>query len=485
MSNSTTITKQVGVALLAIALFGCPASAAKKKSAKKSGAVATIDVPRQSADGFDLPPYRRAVLANGLVVLLMEQHEAPIVSTLLTVRSGAAADPAGKYGLAALTAELLTQGTTTRNAAQIATEVDFLGGQLAATADHDSTTIAAEFLAKDVDKQLELVADVSLHPSFPADEVDRVKQQRLAELAAMPEDARTYANAQFEAAVFAGTPYGHPAVGTRKCVEAITRDDVAGFYGANYSPGNAVLAVAGDFTADTMLEKVRATFGSWSGKAVAPTPFAPAAPQRGRNVVVVDYPGLTQTQIRIGAVGIARNDPAFYAIQVANTALGGGFTSRLVEEIRVNRSLSYSAGSRFAARLHPGPYMIATFTKNETVRETIDVALEVVRQFRDLPMPDDELKKAKNYLLGQFPLALETPMGLARMITSIEVNGLPLDYVESFAGKVRALTAAEVSATIKQYVKNDDIVILVFTTDSVTRKQLEGLGSIQVKNYLD
>lgn len=491
-TNRTRATLAASLlALFVASLCASPAAAEGKKGGKDKGknkpgmeVSEEINVPR-NGDGFDLPPYRRVVLPNGLTLLLMEQHESPIVDMNITLRSGSAEDPTGKDGLASMVADLLTSGTATRNAQEVATEIDFLGGQLGASANQDTTTIVSEFLAKDLDKQIELLADVSLKPAFAAGEVDRIKQQRLAEIASLAEDARTYTTLQFEAAIFAGTPYGHPAMGVRKTIETLTRDDVLNFYATHYVANNAIIAAVGDFNTDDLLGKLRSAFGAWARKDVPRQPFAPATPIKGRKLAIVDYPGLNQTQIRIGAVGIARNDPAFYAIQVANTALGGGFTSRLVDEIRVNRSLSYSAGSRFTASVHPGSFLISTFTKNSTTRETIDVALDVLKKFRDVPMPETELTKAKNYLLGQYSLSFETPEGLARQITTIEVNNLPKDYIETFAQNVRALSSADVAATIQKYFQYDNIVILVFTTQSETRKQLDGLGTVEVKNYLE
>jgi zinc protease len=482
----------IAAALLLAAGLAAPLFAAQGREAKNvggkipqaAGASEVIDT-RPSPDGFDLPPYTRIVMPNGLVVLLMEQTEVPIVNMRLTLRGGASSDPKGKEGLASLTADLLTAGTAARTAQQLANEIDFVGGELSASAGADTTVVVSQFMQKDVEKQLELMADVVLRPAFAQAEVDRVKQQRLAEIAALPENAAAYTDAQFEAAIFAGTPYGHPAFGLRKSVESITREEVAGFYRASYAPNNGVLAVVGAFKTAEMLARLRAAFGGWERRDLAPVSFNAPAAVSGRRVIVVDYPGLTQTQIRIGGVGVSRNDPAYYALQVANVALGSGFTSRLMEEIRVNRSLSYTARSSVTGRAHPGPFLIMTFTKNATARETVDAALDVLKKFREGPLAEAELTRAKNVLLGRFPLALETPNGLTDMITAIEVFNLPRDYVETYAQRVRALASAEISAEIRKHFSYDDIYIVLFTTAAQTRDQLEGLGPIDVRNFLE
>jgi zinc protease len=479
--------------LLAIVVVALAIPASALQGTKKGGktpakpastAPEVIDVPAP-AGGIDLPAYTRAVLPNGLVVLLMEHAENPLVTMRLTVRSGATDDPKGKEGLASLTAELLTTGTPTRTAEQIAKEIDFVGGTLGAAADADNTIVTSEFLDRDARKQLDLLSDVTLRPAFAQAEVDRVRTQRLAEIASLAENPDAYATAQFEAAVFAGTPYAHPAQGLRKSVEAITRDDVVAYHRAHYAPNNAVLAVVGSFKTAEMLESIRAAFGAWERRDVTHGAFGAPSAIAGRRIALVDFPGMNQTQVRIGAVGIARNDPNYVPIQVANVILSGGFSSRLTEEIRVNRSLTYRIRSAFNAGLHPGSFSISTFTKNATTREIIDATFGELKKFRDGPIREGELTRAKNIVLARTTQQLETPAGLAGMISTVEVFGLPKDYVEALAGRVRGLTTADIAPVIRKHFHADNVLVLVFTTASETRAQLDGLGTVEVKSYLE
>jgi zinc protease len=476
------------VSLALAALLLAPAALAQTKRGGGRPAPQTaperIDVPAPQG-GVDLPAYTRVTLPNGLVVLLMERAKDPLVHMRLTVRSGAVDDPQGKEGLASLVAELLTAGTATRSAEQIAKEVDFAGGTLAASADAETTSVVSEFLDRDAAKQLDLVADVTLRPAFAQAEVDRVRTQRLAEISALVENPGAYASAQFEAAVFKGTRFAHPTVGLKKSVTSITRDDVAAFHRASYVPGNAVLAIVGSFKTDEMLAAVRGAFGGWEQREVSRAPFGTPAPISGRRVVVVDAPGMNQTQVRIGATGISRDDPDYIAVMVANAILSAGFSSRLVEEIRVNRSLTYSIRSGFNARSRPGSYVVSTFTKNETTRAIVDATLAELAKFRNGPIRDDEVVRARNIVLTRTILRLETPAGLAAQITDGEVYGLPRDYVETLAPKANALTAASIAPVIRKRFAADDVVILVFTTASETQKQLEGLGPVESVNLLE
>lgn len=444
-----------------------------------SGASAqTIDF-KAPAGGIDLPPYTRTVLPNGLVVLVMERPADPLVHARLTIRSGSAADPAGKEGLAALTAALLTTGTPTRTAEQLAAEIDFAGGVLAAAAGRDATEVTSEFLARDVKKQLELLADVTLRPTFAAAEVERVRAQRVAEIAAEREDPDSYATSQFEAALYAGTRYAHAPFGTSRGVGAIGRDDVVAFHRARYAPNEAILAIAGGVKGAQALELVRAAFGRWERRNVAKVDVGAPKKLEGRSILLVDAPGMNQTQVRIGSTGIRRSEPDFVAIEVANAILSSGFSSRLTEEIRVNRSLTYSIRSRFEPWANSGPHAIATFTRNATTREIIDATFAELKKFRDGPIRENELTRAKNIVLARNLLALETAEGVARMISTIEFHGLPRDYVDNLVKNVQAVTMASLAGTIRKHFDSDDVIVLVYTTASETEKLLEGLGTVR------
>ncbi|HYO75838.1 MAG TPA: insulinase family protein, partial [Thermoanaerobaculia bacterium] len=265
---------------MAMALLIAPLTTAQKPAQ-------TIDF-KPPAGGIDLPAYSRTVLPNGLVVLVMERPADALVHTRLIIRSGSAADPAGKEGLAALTAALLTTGTPTRTAEQLAAEIDFAGGILRAEAGRDATEITSEFLARDVKKQLDLLADVTLRPTFAAAEVERVRAQRVAEIAAMRENPEQYATAQFQSALYAGTRYAHDPYGSAAAVGAIGRNEVTAFHRARYAPNEAILAIVGGVRTAQTLELVRAAFGGWERRNVAKIEVGAPKKLEGRTVLVVD-----------------------------------------------------------------------------------------------------------------------------------------------------------------------------------------------------
>jgi zinc protease len=452
--------------------------------AASAAAQSKIDI-KPPAGGIDLPAYTRTALPNGLVVLLMERPNDPLVHMRLAVRSGSASDPAGKEGLASLTASLLTAGTTTRSAAQIASEVDFAGGTLAASADRDTTQATAEFLARDAKKEIELLADVVLRPAFAKEEVERVRTQRAAEIAAAGEDPDSFATSQFYAALLAGTRYAHDPMGKAATIPTITRDDVAAFHKSRYAPNESVLAIVGGFQAGPMLDLVRNAFGKWEKRNVAKIDVGTPKAVEGKKLLVVDAPGMNQTQVRIGSAGIKRNDPDFVAISVANAILSSGFSSRLTEEIRVNRSLTYSIRSIFSAWANPGPHFISTFTRNATTRDIIDATFGELQKFREGPITESELTRAKNIVLSRNLLGLETAEALATMISTIEIHNLPRDYVETLAPKVQALTTESIRKTIGDHFEAGNVLILLYTTASETEAKLQGLGTIAKVKSVD
>ncbi len=458
-------------ALILIALLALSVNAQQK-----------IDI-KPPAGGIDLPAYTRTVLPNGLVVLLMERANDPLVHMRLTIRSGSAADPAGKEGLASLTGALLTTGTASRNARQIASEIDFAGGRLSADTDRDATTITAEFLSRDAKKELELLSDVVLRPSFAKEEVDRMRTQRVAEITAAGENPDAFATSQFYAALLAGTRYAHDPQGKATTVPSITRDDVVAFHKSRYAPNEAVLAIAGGIQTAPMLDLVRAAFGKWEKRNVAKIDIGTPKAVEGKKVLVVDAPGMNQTQVRIGSIGIKRNDPDYVAINVANAVLSSGFSSRLTEEIRVNRSLTYGIRSIFSAWVNPGPQFISTFTRNATTRDIIDATFGELKKFHDGPITENEVTRAKNIVLARNLLALESAEALASMMSAIEIYGLPRDYVETLATKVQAVTPESIKKTIADHFESNNVLILLYTTAAETESKLNGLGTItKVKN---
>lgn len=428
---------------------------------------------------FRLPPSEGFTLANGMRVLAMETRGLPLVDFDLIIGSGAAHDPPGREGLADLTADLLRKGTAKRTAFELADAVDFTGGVLGASADQDGTRVSAEFLSSDLDLGLDLLAEIAMGPAFAPDEVERLKGETISELKAVKENPGLIASRRFVNILFSGHPYGHPTPGWESSVAEITREDVRAFYESHYTPGTMILVGAGDFASAEFIAKAEKRFGGWRGSAAMPREVPEPTVRAGRTIYFMDKPDATQSQIRIGGIGLSRTDPQYTSANVANTILGGGFTSRLVEEIRVNRGLSYGVGSRFYPLVKGGAFLINTSTKNQTTRETVEVALDVLGRFRADGVTDEELDKAKRYLRGTFAIGHQTPEAMAESLADIAFYGLPSDYYDTYLDRVTAITKDDVARVAARF-PYENLVVLVLGKAEEVLKDLEKVGPVTV-----
>lgn len=426
-----------------------------------------------------MPQVTERVLPNGLTVLVSEYHELPIVRFHMLLPGGGAYDPAGKEGVAELTAALLDQGTTRRTAEELAREVEFLGGDLGADAGTDFSTVAGEFLSKDLDAGLDLFSDIVLHPAFRPDELRRAQGLALTGIIAGRESPAAIAEVCYARYVYGRHPYGHLSQGTEASLKRLQRSDVLSFYARHYVPERAILVVIGDATTADLLAKVERTFGGWRRGTDTLTP--PPAPTRvtGRHILLVDKPDATQTHIRIGSSAIARTDPAYVAAGVTSSILGGGFGSRLIDELRVKRSLTYGAWSGFAARQVPGDFRVGTFTKVETTGEALQVALDVLEKFATSGATAEELARSQSLLTGQFPKQLETPGAVAGKLAELAGFGLPRSDLEAYPARVTATSLADVQQLAGRYVTTTDAAIVIVGPADTIAPQIAKFGTVE------
>ena len=414
-----------------------------------------------SAQALKLPPHEKIVLKNGLTLLLMEKHGVPIVNVAAIVKGGAVADPTGQEGLASVTAGLLRKGTVKRSAQQFAADLDFIGGEFSADASADYTAISSEFLEKDVDRGLELFSDAVLHPTFAQAEVEKLLVQEIDGIKAAKDEAQSVALNYYYGYLFNKHPYGRPGGGDELSLARIKRDAIAKFYETNYSPGNTILAVAGEFNAAEMRAKIEQALGSWTAKASA-LPAIPAPPPvKGKKLLLVDKPDSTQTFFVFGNVGIAENDPDRVAIRVVNTIFGGRFTSELNEALRVESGLTYGAQSFFDSRKEPGAFAIYSFTKNESTVQAIDLALQILAKVHKDGVTAEQLASARAYIKGQFPPSIETSEQLAKRIAANEFYGLGDDEINQLEARIDAVTPEIAKQVIAKHFPEDNLVFML------------------------
>lgn len=400
--------------------------------------------------------FTRHVLPNGVVVLVSEQHAVPMVVVQVLLEAGSRRDPKGREGLAALTADLLTEGTRKRTAVQISEEADAIGARLSTSADVDYAQASLTVLRKHLDRGLDLLFDVLLSPTFPAAEVQRRREATLAAIRAEADEPGQIAYRNFLFAVFGDTPYGHPPIGTTAGVAKLQRKDLQEFYRRYYRPQGTIVVVTGDIETGAILERLARAFAGWSGGDL-PEFVYPQIPPDLPRVHKIDK-SLTQTNLILGHRGVARDNPDFYALTVMNFILGGGgFTSRLVESVRVQGGLAYSVGSAFTANKAPGVFQVSLQTKNASAREAVERVCAELQRIRSELVSDEELTNAQLYLTGSFPLRLDSNTKIAAFLAQVEFFQLGADYIEQYAQRIRSVTRADVLRVAQQYLHPQDV----------------------------
>lgn len=387
-----------------------------------------------------LPPLQRETLPNGLRVVTATRSDLPLVSLLLVTESGASLDPAGKEGLASLVSDLLLRGSGSGEPGEVSQRIEDVGGRIDAGTDRDRVVISAHVLAEDLGLAMELVAEVATAPRFEASETEAARRRVVAELEQSKDDPALLARRNlFSTFLPADHPYAAPVPGWRRTVSGIDREDLLAFHRAQFSPARSFLVVVGDVEAEEVVSLAERLLGSWAGGA-GPRQAAPAPSLVRPRIRVIHKAESTQTQVRmIGPAGLDRKDPLFFPAVVANTAFGGGFTSRLVNEIRVNRGLSYSVGTNLSLLRDAGFFAFSSFTKNETVGELLSVLLEESRRAREEGFTAEELERARRYVAGLYPLGLETNDQVAAAIAELVLFGLDEDWVPRFRERVMAV----------------------------------------------
>ncbi len=408
-----------------------------------------------------LPPAADRRLANGMRLLVVEQHELPLADFALVVTAGSEADPAGREGLATMTAALLDEGTTSRTSLQIADQSSYLGASLGAGAGWDASRVVLHTPVAQLDSALALMADVVVRPSFPVRDFERLRRERLTGLLQLRDEAPAVADRAFAQQLFgAAHPYGRPAGGTEASTRALTRADVQRFYATHWRPNNATLVVVGDVRPDDVARRVEQAFAGWRPAAV-PAPAAPAAPApRAAAVYLVDKPGAPQSSVRIGLPAAARGAPDEFALRVLNTVLGGSFTSRLNQNLREAKGYTYGARSAFELRRATGPFV----AEAEVTAEKTDSALvEFMKELRAIAdtVPAAELDRAKRYLTLQLPGRFETTGDIAGQLVPVVTYGLPLDFYDRYTARVQAVTQADVQRAARRYLDPAKFVVVV------------------------
>jgi zinc protease len=430
-----------------------------------------------------LPAIQKQKLSNGLPVWVVELRKVPVAQVNLVVFSGSADDPSGKFGAANLTAAMLEEGAGSRSSLEIADAVDYLGADLGAGSSSDASTVRLHVPVARLADALAIMADVGIRPTFPKDELERLRKERLTSILQARDDPATIASVAFSRILY-GTAhrYGTPMFGTAETIKAFATDDLRAFYLSAFRPDNATLLIVGAVTPDTVVPQLEKNFGSWKASTAAKPAAAlpPVDEPPARQLYIVDKPGAPQSQIRIGWIGVPRSTPDYFPIQVMNTILGGSFSSRLNMNLREKHGYAYGAGSGFDMRASAGPFAASAGVQTDKTADALREFFNELNAIRQ-PVPADELARAKNYVSLRFPGGFETTGDVSRRLEDALVYHLPDDYFAKYVQNIQAVTAADVQRVAQKYIQPDRFVVVVVGDRQTIEAPIRALNLAPVK----
>lgn len=428
------------------------------------------------APSLKLPSVQRLKLANGIPVVLMEKHDVPLVQINLIINSGTGTDPAGKSGLASLTADMLDEGAGTRNALELADAIDFLGANINSGSGIHTTVVTLHAPLNKLDQALPLMADIAIRPTFPAEDLARKQKELLTMLMQWHDRPGTIANVLFNKTLFGNEhPYGAVAAGNEQSIRSFSQNDLKQFHAAHFHAGNATLVVVGDVAPNAVLAKLDAAFGAWQAKSVT-KPMWPSATQvQDRRIYLVDKPGAAQTEVRIGRIGVERASPDYFPLLVMNTILGGSFSSRLNQNLREEHGYSYGASSRFNFLPMPGSFLTGAAVQTAVTDKSL---VEFMNELNGIlkPVADDELTRAKNYLALGYPEGFQSVGQIAGQLGDLVIYNLRDDYFNMYIQRVLAVTKADVERVAKKYLDPEKLAIVLVGDRSVIEQGVRALN---------
>ncbi|MEK7858824.1 MAG: pitrilysin family protein [Elusimicrobiota bacterium] len=408
---------------------------------------------------FELPPRLEWRLANGLQVVLIEDHRLPLVTATLAVRSGSSALPLEDAGLAQAMAELLTDGTAKHTSKEISDAADAYGGSLQASAGADSVSVETYSLSEFTGRMLDLLAEVARTPSFPESEVALRKKNMQEELNLQRGESDFLASLIFRKRIYAGHPYGATSP-TDASIARLSRQRIVEAHRRLFTPDGSVLVLVGDITAEKAKTELAARFGDW--KALPRPPDAPAVMQQAgvRRVYLFDRPGSAQVSLFLGNLSIREDNPRYFDLLLANHILGGSFASRLVSDIRESKGYTYTISSRLEQMLTAALFRVRTPVRSEVVGPALEAIFDHLKRLREKPVAPEELLKAKTFLAGSFARSLETQAGLAAALLRLKLRRLPDDYYDRYVASIQAVTAEGVLSAAQDFIRPDEMAVV-------------------------
>ncbi|MEP6924134.1 MAG: insulinase family protein, partial [Pyrinomonadaceae bacterium] len=433
-----------------------------------------------------LPEIERHFLSNGLELLFVRRSQLPILSLNLILKTGGAANPLEKFGLSSLTAGLLNQGTETRTAIEISNELLKIGAQLGTGSGWDSSSIALLTLTKNIDRALEIFADVATNPIFPENEFETYRKRLLAALLQQKDNPNAIAGSVFNSILYSKKhPYGNNLAGDEKTLEGLTQADLGEFYATYYHPNNAVLIIVGDIKKDDLLSKLEATLANWQPSEIPSINLPEITGREKSEVYLVDKPDSAQSVITIGQVGAARSTPDYFALQVMNSLLGGQFTSRVNMNLREDKGYTYGARTGFDWRLGAAPFAASASVQTAVTKESVTELLRELNEIRGIrPITEKELAYNQQSIVRRYPSAFETAGQIAGQLAGLVIYDLPDSYFNDYISSINAVTLTDANRVAREYLKPEKMAIVIVGDRKTVEPRLREIPDVEI-NFLD
>lgn len=427
---------------------------------------------------FSIPKAERVQLKNGTPVYLLQDHELPIVTVSALIHTGSVYDPTGKSGLASLTgSQLRGGGTLSQTPAELDRELEYMASAVESSFGTDLGTVSLTSLTKNLDRTLQIFTDVLLHPRFDEKRLEVAKRQALEMIRRQNDDPKELGDRELQKALYAGHPLG--VIPTAATVSAIKRSDLQGFHQRFVRPDNMILTIAGDFDRTTMLAALNRLIGQVQPAGQLQLPEVPQVKLQFAPAVLYAPKQVNQSVIRLGHLGITKDDPDLYAIRVLDFILGGSFTSRLMMEIRTNQGLAYNVGSHFdVGRRFIGSFTAETETKAEATLKTIGLMTSIIAGIRKEPVTEQELKLAKDSIINSFLFGFTTPASIVTQQARLEFYGYQADYLDRYRERIAAVTRKDVQGAAQKHLHPDAFKLVVVGDQKMFEKPLATFGRV-------
>lgn len=433
------------------------------------------------------PDFFESKTDNGITVLVVEDRKLPLVSARFVFKSGSYMDTVtgnNKAGLSSMTLDLMLKGTSKRTATDIAREVDFLGGVLSSGCDHDASFVSTYSLKKHFDKIFDIASDTVFDPTFPEDEIKRLKEQRHNTLLSYLDEGDYLASRIYSKYLYGDFPYAYPVEGVKSAVDDFTREDFVNFHKKYFVPCNLIIAFVGDISPEEAMLKVNEKFRELHAGDRPQKETVPEIIQKPSHAYLIEKRGSVQSSIKMGHIGISRDNPDFIPATVMNTILGGSFTSRINHNLREVHGYTYGARSAFDWKKVSGDFSVETEVKNNLTHDAVKQIIIEIRRMRDELVTEDELQNIKNFITGNFPLQLETPNAIASKLINLKLYDMDDDYYSTYLSSVNALTREEIKETAEKYLHPDNLLISIAGNPKEIEEDMKHICEVSVLKEL-